>query len=483
MSPAPEQLHEQARRLMNAGEYHAAAAAYRQIVKAEPRNGLALGQLGACQTQLGETKEALRNLAKAVSLSPRVPELLHNLAFGYRAAGRLEEAIDAARRGLRLRPEDPHLRAALSEFLWTAGDLDAAWTTIDGRIGAEAHPALALAFARLCAKRGRADEGIATLERLTAEGGGGPLRMEMLFRLGDLLDRQGAYDRAFAAYSAGNALIRSHHDPAAFSAQIDGVIAAWDPEAVRSAVRSRVASETPALVLGMPRSGTTLVEQIIASHPEAAGAGELPFFIDRARELAGGAGGIPPCPAPGQLSSGALDRIGRSYLRELGRADPKAQRITDKQPLNFLYLGLIARAAPGARNVHCVRDPLDTCLSCFFKDFAGHVAAMASLESIGRFYRDYRRLMAHWRASLEIPVLDVVYEDLVADVEGQTRRLLEFIGLAFDERCLRFHENARVALTASVEQVRQPLYQSSVARWRNYEEHLGPLRAALGDVV
>jgi hypothetical protein len=151
--------------------------------------------------------------------------------------------------------------------------------------------------------------------------------------------------------------------------------------------------------------------------------------------------------------------------------------------MNFLYLGLLASLAPAARIIHCVRDPRDTCLSCYCTDFAGHVAAMASLESVGAFYRDYRRLMAHWQGVLELNMLEVRYEDVVADLEGQTRRLLAFVGLEFNERCLRFHDADRVAMTASVAQVRRPLYSSSVGRWRNYAARLEPLHKALGDAI
>lgn len=150
--------------------------------------------------------------------------------------------------------------------------------------------------------------------------------------------------------------------------------------------------------------------------------------------------------------------------------------MTDKMPINFLYLGLAAKLVPGVRVIHCVRNPLDTCVSCYAKLLAGGMTEYAhDLRHLGRFYRDYQRLIAHWKSVLEVPILDVRYEQIVEDAEGQARRMIEFLGLGWDPACLRFHENRRVARTASLDQVRRPLYRSSVERWRNYERHLGPL--------
>jgi hypothetical protein len=185
----------------------------------------------------------------------------------------------------------------------------------------------------------------------------------------------------------------------------------------------------------------------------------------------------------GAITAPALERIAREYLAVLRRAAPAAERVTDKMPVNFLHLGLIALLFPGARVVHCIRDPRDTCLSCHFNLPGDNAHYSDDLATLGRFYRQYERLMAHWKAVLDMPILDVVYEDLVADIEGGSRRLVGFAGLDWDPACLAFHENARIARTASLDQVRKPVYTGSVGRWKRYEAHLGPLLRGLGPAV
>jgi hypothetical protein len=234
----------------------------------------------------------------------------------------------------------------------------------------------------------------------------------------------------------------------------------------------------------MPRSGTTLVEQILASHPEGAGAGELPDVIGMATGLPRVLGvpeAYPECVA--DLDRAALDRLAEGYLKRVQGRFPDARRVVDKMPQNFLHLGLIALLFPKARVVHCVRDPLDTCLSCYTTAFAVPHDYARDLGHLGRYYRAYARLMQHWRRvfeALDRPLLELPYEDVVADLEGRTRTLLAFVGLPWDERCLRFHETRRDVGTASYDQVRRPIYNTSIGRWKRFERHLGPLKAALG---
>ena len=233
-----------------------------------------------------------------------------------------------------------------------------------------------------------------------------------------------------------------------------------------------VADETPVFVVGMPRSGTTLVEQIVSSHPLVAAGGEREYWVRNGRTWEeSGEGG---------LTEAAIHRLATDYLAELRRVAPDAARVTDKLPYNFLWIGLIHLALPNARIVHCRRHPVDTCLSIYFTHFARRANFGSDRGDLVCEYRQYERLMAHWRAVLPADrFLDVDYETLVADQEAGTRRLIEFCGLAWDDACLRPEGNRRVVMTASSWQARQPVYRSSVARWRNYEEWLGELRELL----
>jgi hypothetical protein len=240
---------------------------------------------------------------------------------------------------------------------------------------------------------------------------------------------------------------------------------------------SGIPSEVPVFVVGMPRSGTTLVEQIIASAPGVLGAGELPFFK---RALAAKAKSLAYPDSALSWQKSELAAIGSSYVGALRRLSSSAERITDKLPGNFLYLGAIHLALPRAPIVHVRRDPLDTCFSCFTTLFKEDIAYTYDLGELGRYYRAYEKLMRHWLGVLpEHHVLEVQYEDLVSDFERQARRIVAHCGLKWDDACLSFHRTERPVATASVAQVRQPLYANSVARWLDYEEFLAPLFAAL----
>jgi hypothetical protein len=232
----------------------------------------------------------------------------------------------------------------------------------------------------------------------------------------------------------------------------------------------------------MPRSGTTLVEAILASHPQVHGAGELDDVFLMRQELHAASDAGKPYPyCLESVSAQTLDQVAGRHLARLEALAPGAARVTDKMPQNFLNLGMIDLLFPGARVIHCARSPLDTCLSIYFQQFMQHHVYASDLENIGLYYREYRRLMHHWRAALRIPMIEVNYEDLTEHPEASIRRLLDFCGLPWDDRCLRHHETGRVAKTFSYSQVRQPIYQTSVARWKRYEKHLDPLIRTLGD--
>jgi hypothetical protein len=231
----------------------------------------------------------------------------------------------------------------------------------------------------------------------------------------------------------------------------------------------------PIFVLGMPRSGTTLVEQILASHPQVHGAGELRAL----QRLVDGLGDYPA--AATRLAPAELARLGESYLAQIRPLAGGRAHLVDKMPANFLHAGLIHLMLPGARIVHCRRDPVDTCLSCYTKLFSGEQMFAYDLRELGLFHRAYQTLMAHWRAVLPPDrFIEVDYEAVVENLEGEARRLVAFLGLPWDEACLGFHKTERPVRTASVNQVRQPIYRTSAGRWKAHAAHLEPLLSALG---
>ncbi len=292
----------------------------------------------------------------------------------------------------------------------------------------------------------------------------------------------GQYDRAFGHYAAGNAARGAKPNPAYARSTLDRIVNACDRTLMERRFGGGAPEATPVFIVGMPRSGTSLAEQVLASHPDVFGGGEMPF-VERV------CGALPQY-VPGQVSypdcldaapDAVLAQLAQVYLKQSTIRAGGARIVTDKAPLNFRHLGLIGLLFPNARIVHCRRDALDTCVSCFFQNFTHGQEYSFDLETLGGFYGDYRWMMDRWAEILPVPVFDLVYEDLVADLPGVGSRLLEFCGVDWHPDCARFFETERPVLTASRAQVRRPVYTSSIGKWRHYERHLGPLIAALGE--
>ncbi|MGB5260828.1 MAG: sulfotransferase, partial [Gammaproteobacteria bacterium] len=227
---------------------------------------------------------------------------------------------------------------------------------------------------------------------------------------------------------------------------------------------------------------TTLTEQILSSHPDIYGAGELPIIPKIIKNLPSILGGSYP-ENLNRLTKNILDTLCDDYHYEIEKLDEHATIVVDKSLVNFLYLGLISLMLPEARIIHCVRDPRDTCLSIYFQNFDESHNYATRLENLGHYYREYKRIMQHWKSLLDMPFLEVHYEDMVNNQESMSRKLIDFVGLDWDERVLRFYDSRRSVVTASYDQVRQKIYTKSTRRWKNYEAHIQPLVTALGDAV
>ncbi len=284
------------------------------------------------------------------------------------------------------------------------------------------------------------------------------------YALGKLLDDVGAYARAFEAYAAAEDQ-RCSFDPARTAARFEALTQRFDPAFAERCSAAASRSERPVFVIGMPRAGATLVEQIIASHPQAAGAGELSDI----EAILSSCEGLEGDPEPNRLRGFAAD-----YLSTLERYGPGAQRVVDKRSFNFMSLGLIGALFPRARILHCKRDLRDAALSIFYTNFAEKHAFSTRLEDIGAFYRLYADMMARWQRAFPDRIYEVDYEGLVDNQEAESRRLIAHLGLEWDAACLSFHRNLRPVDTPSDWQVRQPIHSRSQGRWRHYEARLAP---------
>jgi tetratricopeptide (TPR) repeat protein len=454
----------------------------RQALAAAPQIVELLKQLGGLLYDLQQFDEAVGCYERALALAPASPLLHHAIGRARYLQGRLEESRAAFVTAIELDPDNAEHYVKVGRTFESEGRFDQAIAWQEKALAhqpdhAEAH--YSLAMMRSSADR---EARIRQLEQTLAQD---PLDPDTNFALAKLYDEVGDYDQAFRCFKAGNDLCKAGHryQPEQDASFVDRLMTCFSKELFDAKAEIGSPSERPVFIVGMPRSGTTLIEQILASHPQVHGHGELEQIGDLANGLAERLGHRQPYPdCIAALDAITARGVAKGHLTQLEQTACGAVRSLDKMPHNFWHLGFITLLFPRARLIHCRRDPLDTCLSCYFQDFGRRHPFSWDLEQLGRNYRDYQRLMAHWHATLPIPVLDVPYEALVGDQEVWSRKLVDFLGLPWDDRCLAFYETNRPVLTSSAWQVRQPIYASSIGRWRHYVKHLDPLFGALGIV-
>lgn len=484
-----------------------AVASLQRAVALDPKLAAAFYNLACALERQRRFGEALAAYARAVALAPALAEAHSRMGNLLHAQGHREQALDCFRRASAAAPgttvgrlnqvkvlmveeksdeaeqmlrtittTDPGNAEAcrlLGNILRETGRFDEAVTWLERAIAVDRTQIAAYHDLVYAKKLTAADRGL--IGRMSERLKGADLTTHectlLHFAIGKGLDDLGEYAAAIEHFDAGNELERKglSFDHALFAAQIDRLIERFTPEFLATHARFGNQDETPVLVLGMPRSGTTLVEQILSSHPRVAGGGELGFWNERAAGvLNAGTGGI---------AAATVHALARDYLDVLRGVSPQAARVVDKMPFNFLWTGLIRLAFPNASIIHCRRHPIDTCLSIYFTRFATRQDFAYDRDDLAFYYRQYRRLMDHWRHVLAPErFLEIDYENLVDDRATATRRLIAFLRLDWDEACLQPERNTRVVKTASMWQARQPVYRTSVARWRAYEPWLGSLR-------
>lgn len=403
--------------------------------------------LGRAQTEIGKTDAARRSFERAVELAPDSAHAHFLLARNLQESGEIDDANSLLFESLKLDPKRtiPYRFLASNKAIAVESDT----------------------FARM-------------LDLLKQQSLPKEDRIRLHFAAATVFEQAGDIDNAFVHFTAGNDLKDVIFDPEFCATHFGRLIESYDKDFFARARGLGSKDETPVFIVGMPRSGTTLVEQILASHDDVYGAGEMESFnrfVTRLADRVDNGAVYPENVA--RLTADDRQEMADEYLASLRDVAPDARRVTDKMPTNFLHIGLILTVFPNARIIHCRRDPRDTCFSIYGLDFAGDHTYAYNQTNLGRYYRQYERLMDHWRHTVPDAILEIRYEDLIADQESQSRRLLEFCGLEWDENCLDFHKTDRAVRTWSYNQVRQPIYKSSVARWRKFEKHLAPLLAEL----
>jgi Tfp pilus assembly protein PilF len=467
-------------------DFDAAAQLLRRALEIDPANGRALAYLALVLLDRDRAEEAETAGRSALALRPEDPDVLNAMGRVLARQDRPEEALALFRRALALVPDFADAHNNMGIVLVELGELAAARdalrkaVTLDPRhAGAYMNLAEALRFEP-------GDPHLAAMESLARDAKSltETQQMHLHFALGKALSDVGDAARSIRHMLEGNRLKRSHvaYDEASVLGAFDRIRRTFTPSLLAEKAGHGDPSPLPIFILGMPRSGTTLVEQILASHPLVHGAGELEDFARIVESLRHSIGAFPESAAA--LGARESRAIAERYLEGLRARAGASERVTDKMPSNFYFVGLIHLALPGASIVHVRRDPVDTCLSCFSKLFASPQDHTYDLAELGRYYRKYAELMAHWRAVLPPGrMLEVRYEELVADFEPEARRIVAHCGLDWDEACRQFHRTARPVRTASASQVRQPIYGSAVGRGSVRREFLAPLMRELGPLA
>lgn len=454
-------------------------------VKAEPDNTHFLNNLGRLYLDLKLVELALPFLNKALAIDPKLTSALLAIGKYYSQVGKAELGLPYLERLHKIMPHDNVVKLELADCVDVLGRAEEA-----DRLHRELKNTIYRIQSLYYFSRHNPPDGNGTLiaeieDLLLRDGISEPARSKLHTALGFACERENNYPLAFSHFEKAGQLRSVSFSIDTYRDWVDGVINVFTAEFFREHANVGNPSSLPVLVLGMPRSGTTLTEQMIASHGRAGGAGELMRIRLFAQRLYFSTlSDITKIrPAIDALGAKGLREMGDNYVDLLKFHAPKAERVVDKLPHNFEVLGLAALMCPNLRVIHCARNPIDTCWSCFQNPLHDYHAYSKDLTSAGLYYREYRRLMDHWKAVLPVPIYELNYERLTEDFEAEARKVIDFIGLPWDDACLKFHESGRTVRTFSRQQVRSPVYKTSVERWRRYETELAPLLSALGDLV
>jgi tetratricopeptide (TPR) repeat protein len=478
--------------LRRAGRPDEAITHYNRTLELQPDHARAYVNLGNALLDQGRFDEALARYDSAARLrKPGCEVALENKALVLMQLGRTAQSLRATDEALAINRRSArswHIRSRLKQFARGDADLGAMEVLLAGAEGAaeategaaEATEGAAEATEGATEATEGATEATEGATELSLSG-----RIQLHFALGTAWLKAGDAERAFAHLDRGNRLKRStlSYDAEATAGSIAKIIEFFTPELMKRLSRTGHLSDAPVFVIGMPRSGTTLIEQILASHPQVHGAGELSLVHDLLAGVSKPTSGtaLDYAERLAQLVPADLARLGADYAQQASARASGRRRMVDKEPLNFLHAGLIHLMLPNARIIHCRRDAVDTCLSCYANLFLSDIEFVYDLRELGLYYRCYEALMAHWRALLPSRrFTEVHYEDVIDNLECEARRLIAFCGLEWNEACLSFHATRRAVQTVSCMQVRQPIYRNSVGRWKSYARYLGPLLAALG---
>ncbi|QND59754.1 tetratricopeptide repeat-containing sulfotransferase family protein [Mesorhizobium huakuii] len=456
-----------------------------KAVKLEPDNAIFRNNLGNAYNLAGNVERARKHLRKAIELDGRLVEAMCNLGRSYRNELEGDIAEGFYRRALAVDGRSLTALVGLGDLLTDMGRQAEAVECFSSALAIDQANVEALAGLALARRAVKDDPALALVRaRLELPMTTERERVVLHHAAGKMLNDQREYRLAIRHFADAKAISGNDFDIARHTQLYDSFIDNFDAGFFEARLKFGNPSRRPVFIVGMPRSGTTLTEQICASHRDIHGVGELPYIRALASEL--GFDRLDPAiftKAMATLTPAKASQLGSKYLDDLNRRDRKARLVVDKMPHNFELLAFVSLILPNARIIHCRRDPMDNCTSCFMHNFSEAHGYNADLTKLGQYYRQYERLMRHWAKVIPLAIHDMPYEETVADFENRARGLIRFLGVEWDDACLRFHETERTVRTPSRWQVRQPIYSSSVERWKLYGDALDPLKVALGPVL
>ncbi len=470
--------------LVNENKHGDALPFAEAAAKAEPRNAGYLINLGRLYLKYELIEEALPLIEKAFRLDPSMFQAPWAMGEFFQQAGNGQRAIRYLNQAILASPPEqrPEIEVMLADCLSSLGQIDEAERLYQSLIGNEKHRPFALAQAANLRKHKIGSGVFEELRQELEKGAASPSNLARLhLAIGQIHENSGEYAEAFDHFTQSKAFLGKDFDSAKFTEMVNGNIANFNAEVLERFAGYGDLSKAPVFVVGLPRSGTTLTEQIIAAHPKAGGVGEL-RRIGRMQQGLSEEKGAAHLFA--RLQEGGPERcraLAGGYVSLLKFLAPGAKRVVDKMPHNFVAIGLIALLFPNARIVHCIRNPADNFISAYQNMMNPNHSYSYRPEDYARYYKEYLRLMRHWQSLMPDRILTLRYEELVANPEEKTRSLLEFLGLPWDSRCLRFHERGAMVKTFSRQQVRSAVHQGSVGRWENYRSRLRPLLEILKD--
>lgn len=460
------------------GKINEAEIYFRNALKIQPNNSETLSFLGNIYLEKCMYPEAISYYKKSVKKNPNYLDAHYNLGCAYQGLGEHDMALKHYRQAKKINPTATQPVTAIANSLEKQGKNEKALKQIDPLIKQNIITTdVVTTYARICINTRSYLEGIELSNKFLGTTKSTLIppisEQEIRFNLGDLYNKNKEYDKAFQQYKIANEIRPHKYNRTATEDYFKSITQIFSQNEITNLPISNNLSDTPIFIVGMPRSGTSLIEQILASHNKISGAGELPYIADIANKTNSSYDAYPG--SIKNVDTSFLNEQSKNYMSLLRKHGLGEKYVTDKMPHNFIYIGLIKMLFPNCKVIHCLRDPVDVCLSIYFHNFNSNHPYSDNLANLGHYYNQYKKLISHWSKIYDDSIHNVSYENIISEPKKHITELLNHLDLEWQDNCSKFYENKRTVNTPSYSQVRQPIYNTSIKRWKNYEQHIDDL--------